>query len=202
MPLTQNQVNELKAQLKEQINNLPPDKKKQAEAQIDSMTSEALELMLSQQQSSQKTIFRMIIDKETESITIGENDEALAVLDINPISKGHTLIIPKIPVSSPDKIPKKAFSLAEEISKKIIDNLKATSAKAETDTQFGESIIHLIPIYNSPLDKKSPRKKANTKELQEIKISLETIKIEKQVEKIKIDKKPKDTPLKMSRRIP
>lgn len=203
MPLTQEEVKELKVQLMEQVQHLPPEQKKQAQAQIESMSSEALESLLKQQSpSNNKSIFRLIVDKEIDSIILAENQESIAVLDINPISEGHTLIIPKLPCNIAEKIPKSAFALAKEISNKIISNLKAKTTKIETDIQFGEAIIHLIPIYKEDLNKKSPRKKSDIKNLSQIKQSLETIKIENKVEKIKIEKLSKSAALKINRRIP
>ena len=56
MALTKEEIQELKSQLLEQIKDLPSDKKAEAQAQIDSLSPEALESMLNQQKSSsQKT---------------------------------------------------------------------------------------------------------------------------------------------------
>ena len=41
------------------------------------------------------TIFSKIIDREIPADIVFEDDLVLAFLDINPINKGHTLIIPK-----------------------------------------------------------------------------------------------------------
>lgn len=205
MVLTDEQVKELKKQLSEQIKNLAPEQKSQAQAQIDSMSAEALEVMLNQQQAQGgESIFRKIVSGEIPTVKVGENADAVAVLDINPISKGHTMIIPRTAVAEPKKIPKSAFKLAEELSKKLIDNLKAKSTKAETDVQFGEAVIHLIPIYDKELDKTSPREKAEQKELEEIKKSLEVVKVDKKPKKVKIGKKPRGRPKvwKLKRRIP
>ena len=204
MALTKEQIRELKSQLKQQIGHLPPSQKKEAEAQIESMSDEAIEEMLRQQQSSSgKTIFRMIVNNEVETVKIGENSDSIAVLDINPISRGHVLIIPKKTVSSPNKIPKSAFSLAEEISKKIISNLKASSTKAHTEKKFGEAVLNLIPIYDKDLDINSKRSKSSLDELKEIKKSIETIKIEKKPELIKIEnKKENQIVIKLKRRMP
>ena len=40
-------------------------------------------------------IFCRIVDDELPSRTVYEDEETLALLDINPISRGHTLVIPK-----------------------------------------------------------------------------------------------------------
>jgi histidine triad (HIT) family protein len=229
MTLTKEQIKQLKEQLKAQVQSLPPEQRSAALSQIDSMSDEAIESMLKQQQEqqssspenpNQKNIFRMIVDKEIDSVIVSENSSALAVLDINPISKGHTMIIPKSPVSSPKEIPNEAFQLAEFLSKKMIENLNAKEAKAHTQVQFGEAIIHLIPIYpDSPnLSLSSPRSKATPESLSEtakniqkevIKISsapTEKIVINTKPSKSKKDKKSKsknqDKPLKLPRRIP
>lgn len=41
------------------------------------------------------TIFSKIIQGEIPCYKIAENDEFFAFLDINPLSKGHTLVVPK-----------------------------------------------------------------------------------------------------------
>lgn len=41
------------------------------------------------------TIFTRIIKGEIPSYKVAENDQFYAFLDINPLSKGHTLVVPK-----------------------------------------------------------------------------------------------------------
>lgn len=43
----------------------------------------------------EKTIFEKILDKEIPSYKIYEDDDVYAFLDVFPITKGHTLVIPK-----------------------------------------------------------------------------------------------------------
>ena len=217
MALTPEQVKELKEQLKSQVSNLPEDQKAAALEQINAMSPQALETMLNQQSASQsqapadgqKSIFRMIIAKQVDSKIISENSDAMAVLDINPISKGHLMIIPKKAVKTPKEIPKPVFQLAEQLSRKIVDNLGAKETKAETSQQFGEAIIHLIPIYpDSPnLTLKSERKKASPEELSatEKELKKEVIKMDKKpVEVIKKTKKKsqKSEVIKLQRKVP
>ncbi|MDX1632040.1 MAG: HIT family protein [Thermoanaerobaculia bacterium] len=42
-----------------------------------------------------KTVFDKILDGEIPCHRVYEDDHVLAFLDINPLSKGHTLVIPK-----------------------------------------------------------------------------------------------------------
>lgn len=191
MTLTQEQIKELKFQLSQQIQNLPADKKQAAQQQIDSLSPEALEYMLKEQNSSGKSkqsIFRMIISNEISSTKIEENSSALAVLDINPISKGHTLVIPKKISATSKEISPDAFILAQNIAERIEKKLNASSVEIQTEKKFGEYIIHIIPSYEEPLTLHSERKESSPEELEKIaeKIRPEkkpTIKVEKSEEK-------------------
>ena len=44
------------------------------------------------------SIFSKIVRNEIPSYKVYENENFLAFLDINPLKKGHTLVIPKIEV--------------------------------------------------------------------------------------------------------
>ena len=200
MTLTPEQIKELKSQLSEQIKNLPENQKAEAQKQIDSMSSEALETMIKQQQSQQQ-IFRSIIEGKIPSKKIEENSSGLAVLEIKPNSRGHTIIIPKKQVKTPEKIPKSIFKLAEKISKRIIKKLKARDVQVQSQFLFGETIINLIPIYDNPLTIDSPRENATEKDLEEI---YKKIHLVKKAKVIKITKKKpkKSEVIKLSRKIP
>lgn len=50
------------------------------------------------------TIFTKIIAGEIPCHRVYEDDHVLAFLDINPLSPGHTLVIPKEPVETVDKM--------------------------------------------------------------------------------------------------
>ncbi|MBS3071816.1 HIT domain-containing protein [Candidatus Pacearchaeota archaeon] len=201
MALTQQEIDDYKDQLRQQIEHLPPDKKAEAEKQIDAMPPEQLEILLKQQQEM-PPVYRKIIAKEIPAVIIGENAEALAVLDNKPISRGHVVIIPKVAVKIPQEIPKTAFVLAEELTKKIVSSLGAKSAKAHTETKFGEVVLNLIPIYDKDLDISSPRQESNAEELNKVKSSFDVIKIDKKpAEIIKIEKR-KEKVIKLKRRIP
>lgn len=45
-----------------------------------------------------KSIFSRIIDREIPAHIVAEDSSFIAFLDINPLSKGHTLIVPKVEV--------------------------------------------------------------------------------------------------------
>lgn len=205
MVLSQQQIQELKNQLSSQIQNLPEEQRELARQQIESMSPQALEAMLQQQSSgSDKNIFRMIINKEVDSVVVGENSGALAVLDINPISEGHSIVIPKSPAKTSSEVSQEASSLAKELTERIKSNLNAKSVEMQLETKFGETIIHLIPIYDKPLSLQSPRQKSSIDAFRILGKKINTIveKIEKPKPiKIKQESTPVEV-IKRSRRIP
>ena len=207
MPLTPEQVKMLKEQLFLQVQNLPEPQKSEAINEINSLSPEALELMLEQQQTKKpgsEEIFRLIVSGEIPCSKIDENNEAIAVLEIHPISKGHTIVISKKAAKSPVEIQNKVFALAKKVSKRLIPKLKANSTEIHTETKLGETIINIIPIYEKPLNLNSPRTKADKEELSELENKLKTkkkVKIERIRKEIKTEKKS-DQILKLPRKIP
>ena len=51
-----------------------------------------------------KTIFEKIIDKEIESTLLYEDDQVIAIEDINPVAPTHILIIPKKKIATINEI--------------------------------------------------------------------------------------------------
>ena len=89
---------------------------------------------------------------------IAENKDNLAILEINPLSYGHSLVISK----QHDKLPSSAFSLASKIAKRLKSKFKADEVKIENSQVMGHNLINVIPIYT---DIKLEKKKAEEKEL-------------------------------------
>ena len=100
------------------------------------------------------TIFTRIIKREIPSYKVAENDKFYAFLDINPLQKGHTLVVPKLAEPEADYI----FDLDEDIlsemlvfSKQVAQGIKAaTNCKRVGVAVIGLEVphvhMHLIPI--------------------------------------------------------
>jgi histidine triad (HIT) family protein len=100
------------------------------------------------------TIFTRIINGEIPSYKVAENDKFYAFLDINPLQKGHTLVVPKLAEPEADYI----FDLDDEIlsemlvfSKQVATGIKtATNCKRVGVAVIGLEVphvhMHLIPI--------------------------------------------------------
>ena len=73
------------------------------------------------------SIFQKIISGEIPCHRIYENDSVLAFLDVAPLSRGHTLVIPKEPVASLHELsPASAAALGEALVKVSQAVVKAT----------------------------------------------------------------------------
>ena len=73
------------------------------------------------------SIFQKIISGEIPCHRIYENDSVFAFLDVAPLSRGHTLVIPKEPVASLHELsPASAAALGEALVKVSQAVVKAT----------------------------------------------------------------------------
>ena len=156
-----------------QINStFPEDKKQDAISQIESMNEEQFEEFLKQnnlisgegQPPTQQCVFCSIVEGKIASHKIQENAEAIAILEINPVSKGHTIVIPKTHV---EKVPETINSFAQEISKRIQEKLKPKSVTITSSSMFGHEILNLIPVYENETIN-SPKSQAKPEELKEM----------------------------------
>lgn len=120
------------------------------------------------------SLFSKIISGEIPSHKIAEDDRFLAFLDINPLSKGHTLVIPKQEVDYifdlPDDLLSDILVFSKEVARKI--------EKAIDCERIGISVIglevphahvHLIPINSvSDMNFSKPKLDLSQEELAEI----------------------------------
>lgn len=100
------------------------------------------------------TIFTRIINGEIPSYKVAESDRCYAFLDINPLVKGHTLVIPKLPEPEADYI----FDLDDQLfadlmlfAKRVAVGIKkATGCKRVGVAVLGMEVnhvhIHLVPM--------------------------------------------------------
>lgn len=120
------------------------------------------------------TIFSRIIQGEIPCYKIAENDKFFAFLDISPLSKGHTLVVPK---HETDYI----FSIEDaELGEMMIfaKHVAAAIEKAMPCKRIGVAVIglevphahiHLVPITNEgDLDFKKEHLKLSPEEFIEI----------------------------------
>jgi histidine triad (HIT) family protein len=99
------------------------------------------------------SIFSRIINGEIPAWKVAESERFLAFLDVNPLAKGHTLIVPKVETDY-------FFDLSdEEITSIMLFSKKVASAMRSTlpCLRIGMSVIglevphahvHLVPLNN------------------------------------------------------
>lgn len=97
------------------------------------------------------TIFTKIVEGEIPSYKIYENEEFYAFLDINPLAKGHTLVIPKQEVDYlfdiDDAMLSKMIVLSKKIAKAIEQAVVCTRVGVMViGLEVPHAHIHLIPI--------------------------------------------------------
>lgn len=208
MVYSEEQVKEVKRQILEQTKNFPVEQRAAIEEQIEQMSSNELETFVQQQMSgqeskrdSQKGIFRMIVDEDIPTKKIAENKDAVAVVSVKAVSKGHILIIPKRPAGDANTIPASVYNLARVVARRIVSKFDAKSTAIQTENAFGEVVVNVIPIYDKPLGITSPRYDVNDKELEEVYSKLRIVKRPK-VERIKKEVKKEEPVLKLRRRVP
>lgn len=186
MALASEKAEEIKQQLITQIENSKIENKEEIKEHLLNLNEEQLEEFLKQnkieltesgklkQESSKQTasqcIFCSIAKNQVSSFKIAETNKAIAILELNPLSKGHSIIIPLEHLKT-DKLPKSALSLAQKIAKKIKTKLKPEDIKIETSSFQGHALINVIPIYK---DAKLEKHQANESDLKILQSKLET----------------------------
>ncbi len=107
-------------------------------------------------------IFCKIVSGNIPSRKIEETSKSLAFLDAFPLTKGHTLIIPKAHYSKIQEMTKDdtsdLFELARVVTKKIESLYPSSLIAIHNGKESGQEVphvhIHLIP--RSPSDKAGP----------------------------------------------
>lgn len=119
-------------------------------------------------------IFSKIIRGEIPCYKIAENDNFFAFLDINPLAKGHTLVIPKKEIDYifdiDDESHKEFWHFAKQVAAAI---KKAVPCRrigiAVIGLEVPHAHIHLIPMNRvSDMNFASPKLKVPADELEKI----------------------------------
>jgi histidine triad (HIT) family protein len=109
------------------------------------------------------TIFSKIIEGSIPSYKIAESDKFVAFLDISPLVKGHTLVVPKIEIDKlfdlPDEFLSEMLLFAKPIAHAIEQVFDCNRCGISVvGLEIPHAHMHLIPI-NSADDLNFSRKK-------------------------------------------
>jgi histidine triad (HIT) family protein len=100
------------------------------------------------------SIFSRIINGEIPCYKIAENDDFLAFLDITPVEKGHTLVVPKKEVDYIFDMEDEDLAKLHLFAKRVAKAVK----KAVPCLRIGVAVIglevphthvHLVPLHNT-----------------------------------------------------
>jgi len=102
------------------------------------------------------TLFTKIVNGEIPCYKVAESDEFLAFLDIQPLTKGHVLVIPKVEVDYIFDLEDDLLGKMMIFSKQVAGKIKlAYPCKKVGVTVIGLEVphahIHLVPM-NALLD--------------------------------------------------
>ena len=126
------------------------------------------------------SIFSKIIVGEISSYKVAENDEFYAFLDMSPLQKGHTLVVPKIEVDYifdlEDELLSEMIVFAKEVSHKIKNVFPCNRVGMTViGLEVPHAHIHLIPInQEKDMNFHSPKLELTPEELSAISIALQS----------------------------
>ncbi len=104
-------------------------------------------------------IFEKIVNREIPATIVYEDEDTLAFMDIGPIIKGHTLVIPKTcyetAIETPDEVLAKLMRVAKRIAAAQIEKLDADGVNIMQNNgkAAGQEVphihIHVIPRFTA-----------------------------------------------------
>ena len=137
---------------------------------------------------NENCIFCKIAAGEIPSATIYEDDDFRVILDIEPASKGHALILPKDHYANLYELPEELASKALVVAKKVITkmteivgcdgyNVLQNNGEAAGQTVF-HFHLHLIPRYADMDNSQILKAPANEVDADVLKALCESLKVE------------------------
>ena len=121
-------------------------------------------------------IFCKIVNGEIPSSKIYENKDVLAFLDLSPVNKGHTLVIPKQHYETimdiPDEILKEVIVAAKKVSKSLMKSVNAGGVTVSmSNYEIAGQVVphahfHVIPRHKGDGLKLWPQGKYSDKEME------------------------------------
>ena len=120
------------------------------------------------------SIFSKIVKGEIPCYKIAEDEKFLAFLDINPLSEGHALVVPKEEIDYifdlNDELYNEMFLFAKKVSKAIEKSIKCIRIGLVVyGLDVPHAHIHLIPLLgNNDLDFNKPKLKLSNDEFLEL----------------------------------
>ena len=174
----------------ERINDISkiPKEQQQIELQkfLSTLSPGQMEFLKSQQK--QQCLFCSIVEWQVPHYRIYEDNNFIGILDINPASKGHVIVIPKKHYKFITEVSEDFSIPIKKITDKIYQVLEAdTSVIINNGLNAGQKVnhisIHIIPRYEN--DKISIEWQSNKASEEELKELSQRLMIKQEAPKIK-----------------
>ena len=120
------------------------------------------------------SIFTKIIKGEIPCYKIAEDDRFIAFLDVFPIKKGHTLVVPKVQIDYlfdlDDSLLSDLMIFAKKVSQKMQSAISCERIGiAVIGLEVPHAHIHLVPLDTvGDIDFSQPKLQLSAKEMNEI----------------------------------
>lgn len=120
------------------------------------------------------SIFSRIVSGEIPCYKVAESEFCIAFLDVNPLAKGHVLVVPKKEIDYifdiDDELYEELFVFSKKIAKAIQKIVPCTKVGMSIiGLEVPHAHIHLVPINNiSDLNFSGPRVSLKTSEFIEL----------------------------------
>lgn len=120
------------------------------------------------------SIFTKIIKGEIPCYKIAEDDRFIAFLDVSPIKKGHTLVVPKVQIDYlfdlDDSLLSDLMIFAKKVSQKMQSAISCERIGiAVIGLEVPHAHIHLVPLDTvGDIDFSQPKLQLSAKEMTEI----------------------------------
>lgn len=120
------------------------------------------------------TLFTKIIEREIPGHIVAENASCSAFLDIDPLAKGHTLVVPKKEVDRLFELDDATYQELTLFAKRVAEAIEAVVpcnrvGVAVLGLEVPHAHIHLVPIqHEGDLNFSNPRVKLSEEEMEEL----------------------------------
>lgn len=119
------------------------------------------------------TIFTRIIQGEIPCYKIYEDENFFAFLDISPLAKGHTLVVPKKEIDYIFDLDENTYTSFFQTAKKIAHAIEAAVpckriGVAVVGLEVPHAHIHLIPLQSGAINFSDPKLNLPKEELEQI----------------------------------
>jgi histidine triad (HIT) family protein len=120
------------------------------------------------------SIFTRIIDREIPSHIVAEDDEHIAILDINPLVQGHVLVIPKQEIDYIFDLEDEALCRLHLFAKGVAEKVKRSVdcirvGVAVIGLEVPHVHVHLVPLNSmDDINFSRPKLKPSPEQLAEI----------------------------------